>query len=128
MLTGHVSEEDFWRIIRHHTGIRGKSNEEYKEEILKRFIFRPEMIAIVRILRSQGLITAILSDQTDWLNRLDERDHFFIEFDSIFNSYHLGKNKRDPTLFTEVIHTLNVTPQKALFIDNDPGSGAKTIC
>ena len=121
-VTGHVSEEDFWRIIRHHTGIRGKSNEEYTEEILKRCIFRPEMIAIVRILRSRGLITAILSDQTDWLNRLDERDHFFIEFDYIFNSYHLGKNKRDPTLVSEVIHTLNVTPQKALFIDNDPGN------
>jgi len=91
-----ILEKDFWRIIQHRTGIHGKSGEEYTEEILKRFILRPEMIAIVRILRSQGIITAILSDQTDWLYRLDERDHLFVEFDYIFNRFHLGKNKRDP--------------------------------
>ena len=121
-ITGHKSEADFWQLMRKRSGIQGKSNQVYTEKILRRFILRPEMIAIVRVLKSFGLLTAILSDQTDWLDRLDARDHFFPEFDHIFNSYHLGKSKRDITFFEDVIHILKVTPRAALFVDNDPGN------
>ena len=47
-------------------------------------------------------LTAILSDQTHWLDDLDRRHHFTAGFDRVYNSYHQGKGKRDQTLFTEV--------------------------
>ena len=33
-ITGHKSDADFWQMIRKCSGIQGKSNEEYTEEIL----------------------------------------------------------------------------------------------
>lgn len=127
-ITGRAGEADFWQMIRKRSSLRGKSNTMYREKILRQFILRPKMITIVRKVKQFGLLTAILSDQTDWLDRLDERDHFFGEFDHIFNSYHLGKSKRDITLFEDVIDFLNITPIKAIFIDNDSGNIERAAC
>ena len=121
-IIGQCSESEFWEILRKRWQLGGKSNTEYVQEILTRFRLRPQMIAIVKALRSHGLATAILSDQTDWLDRLDARDHFFHYFDCILNSYHLGKSKRDPTLFDQAVQALGVIPEEALFVDNDQGN------
>ncbi|KAF0218886.1 MAG: putative hydrolase of the HAD [Geobacteraceae bacterium] len=118
---GRGSEADFWALMRKLAGIKGV-DEELSREVLSRFILRPRMLELVRALRKQGVICAILSDQTDWLERLDTRDHFFREFDRVFNSYCLGKGKRDATVFDDVVHTLNVLPCEALFVDDMPSN------
>lgn len=123
-LTGRGSEQEFWQQMRLQTGLRG-SDYELSARILARFILRPGMLEIVRRLRGLGIITAIVSDQTDWLERLDRRDHFYCEFDYIFNSYRLGKSKRDSSLFDEVAQKLDITPQEALFIDDTSGHVAR---
>ncbi len=66
----------------------------------------------------QGYITGILSDQTDWLERLDEKYHFSEVFDHIFNSYYLGKGKQDPSLFTDIATVLELPPSAILFVDD----------
>lgn len=114
---GRGSEEEFWRMMRERTGIRGDDGE-LTGEILSRFILRPGMMAIVRTLRAHGVLAAILSDQTHWLERLDARYRFFREFDRVFNSYRLGKGKRDPTLFDDAVAALGVAPCEALFVDD----------
>ncbi len=76
------------------------------------------MLAAVRALRQEGRLVGILSDQTDWLDRLDARDRFFGCFDRVYNSYHLGKGKRDPSVFTDVVRDLGIEPALALFIDD----------
>jgi putative hydrolase of the HAD superfamily len=40
-------------------------------------------------------------------------------FDYIFNSYHMGKGKRDPSLFDEIVKELKTEPDRVLFIDDD---------
>jgi putative hydrolase of the HAD superfamily len=80
------------------------------------------MLALVRRLRAAGVITAILSDQTDWLDRLDARTPFFRDFDRVFNSFHLGKGKRDPSLFDDAARELGVAAATAAFVDDDPGN------
>jgi len=119
-VTGTGSEADFWDLLRQRTGITGDDGY-LTGEILNRFIIRPWMIEYVRRLHAAGFITAILSDQTDWLERLDKRFHFTDDFDRVFNSYRIGKSKRDPTLFNDVITTLDIIPGEALFIDDDAG-------
>src|SRR3990172_8968375 len=69
-LTGLADEASFWSALREQTGIRG-SDGELRREILRRFVVRPEMLAFVDLLRSRGLIVAMLSDQTNWLGELD---------------------------------------------------------
>ncbi len=118
---GRGSEADFWALMRQRAGIRG-DDEELSREILSRFILRPLMLDAVRKLRERGIITAILSDQTGWLDRLDARLDFFREFDRVFNSYHTGKGKRDPSFFDDVVKELKIAPHEALFIDDMPGN------
>jgi putative hydrolase of the HAD superfamily len=119
-LLGTGSERDFWNLLSRRTGLP-EYREDFTEKILRHFVLRPRMLGAARSLRRMGLITAILSDQTDWLDRLEARDRFFGEFDRVFNSYHLGKGKRDSSLFAEVVTELGLDPEQALFVDDNPG-------
>lgn len=116
-LNGHINENDYWRIIRNKTGIMD-NDEILRNEILSRFILRPWMFDIVKKIKSNGIDVAILSDQTNWLDELNERDNFFKYFDVVFNSYHLGKTKMDPSHFSDVIFHLNHLPERLLFVDD----------
>jgi putative hydrolase of the HAD superfamily len=120
-VTGSGSEHDFWDLVRRRTGSRG-SDAELSAACLERFELRPGMLALVRSLRAQGLVAAILSDQTDWLERLDARTPFYREFDRVFNSYRLGKGKRDSSLFDDAVRQIGVAPAAAAFVDDDPGN------
>ena len=119
-VTGQTDERHFWHLVRQQTGITG-SDAELTNEILARFVLRPRMLAAVRHLRQQGLRVFILSDQTDWLERLDQRDHFFQEFDQVLNSYRLGKTKRDISLFDDLTRQFALAPAAAWFVDDNPG-------
>lgn len=114
---GKGSETAFWSLMRERVGLRG-SDRELSALVLDRFVLRPEMLELVRALRAKGYITAIVSDQTDWLEWLDRRDGFFREFDRVFNSYRLGKGKRDPSLFDDVARELGIAPREAVFVDD----------
>ena len=114
---GTGSEAAFWRLMRERTGLRG-SDRELSDMILSRFVLRPRMLEAVRELRRQGYLTAIVSDQTDWLEQLDRQQGFSREFDRLFNSYRLGKGKRDPSLFDDVARELGIEPGEALFVDD----------
>lgn len=116
-VTGQSREGEYWKALRYETGVRG-SDPELRAEILNRFVLRNDMIELVRGLRGMGKTLAILSDQTNWLDELDERDHFFRHFDFVFNSYHLHKSKRDPTVFDDVCRSLGVSPGEVLFTDD----------
>jgi putative hydrolase of the HAD superfamily len=119
-LTGRGTEAAFWERWRGLTGISG-DDAELREELLKRFVLRPRMLRLVRTLRRKGILVAILSDQTDWLERLEARDRFFDEFDKVYSSFHLGKSKRDASVFIDVLYDLDLAPAEALFIDDKVG-------
>lgn len=120
-IAGCGSEAGFWEIMRRRAGLAG-TDLELTAEILTRFALRPRVLEAVRILRRKGIITVILSDQTDWLDRLDKRDDFYREFDRVFNSYRLGKGKRDPDVFADVVALLGIDPGEALFVDDMPAN------
>lgn len=116
-LTGHSDEHTFWQAIRDKTGIM-EQDSALRNDILSRFILRTWMFDIVKKLKASVVGVAILSDQTNWLDELNERYGFFKLFDVVFNSYHLGKSKVDPTHFTDTIFRLGSKPEKLLFIDD----------
>lgn len=118
-VTGTGSEAAFWQALRERYGFK-EHDAALTDAILERFRVRPALLQRVRELGEAGLIRAILSDQTDWLERLDARDGFFDAFDKVYNSYRLGKSKRDPSLFDDVINDLGIAPGEALFLDDKP--------
>lgn len=133
-LTGRTDEHAFWQAIRDKTGISDDDNT-LRNEIMSRFILRPWMFDIVKKLKSYGIRVAILSDQTNWLDELNEKEGFFKYFDVVFNSYHIGKSKIDPSHFSDTIQYLDCAPEKLLFIDDNEmhcrkaqESGMHAIC
>ena len=117
-VTGRTGAADYWQLVRREFPIEG-TDDELSGEILSRFILRPGMIAKVRAIKKQGRRTAILSDQTDWLDILDRRDNFLDEFDPVINSYYLGSTKREPSTFMEAVRIIGVRPEEILFVDDN---------
>jgi putative hydrolase of the HAD superfamily len=123
---GKGTAADFWALMRQRTGLEGE-DDFLSDRIIDGFQIRHWVIELVRKLRAKGYITGILSDQTHWLYELDSYDHFFAEFDHIYNSYDLGKGKRDATLFRDVVNNLKLQPGEVLFIDDNEGHVQRAI-
>ena len=119
-VSGKGSEKDFWNEVREHSGIMAP-DDELRQEILSRFIPRDWMLETIRSMREQGVLTAILSDQSDWLDQLNDQYQFFQYFHAGFNSFHLGKTKRDPSIFADILQTLEIPAGEALFVDDNIG-------
>ena len=113
-------ESRFWSALREKTGIK-ENDALLTNEIFSRFLIRDWMIDLTKKLKAQKITVGILSDQTDMLDKLNQRYDFFKWFDHVFNSYHLGKGKRDSSLFDDVARTLGRPPDRILFIDDDSG-------
>lgn len=118
---GHGSAADFWTLMRLRTGLGGE-DDQLTRRILDGFRLRPGMLELVRQLRTRGYLTGVFSDQTHWLDELDARQCFSAAFDHVFNSYHLGKGKRDGSLFGDIAVRLELPPGAILFIDDNPGN------
>jgi len=114
---GKGSETAFWSLLRQRTGLQG-DDHYLKQRMFDGFMIRPWMLELVEKLGSDGYITGILSDQVDWLDELNARDHFYRYFDHIYNSYRMGKGKRDPSQFTDVAADLGLPPAAILFVDD----------
>jgi len=121
---GTGTAADFWALMRKRTGLQG-DDADLTARILDGFVVRPWMLELAERLRSRGYVTGILSDQTDWLDRLDARYHFYRLFAPVYNSYYLGKGKRDPSLFTDVAAGLGLAPVAILFVDDNPENVAR---
>ncbi|MGI6387530.1 MAG: HAD family hydrolase [Desulfomonilia bacterium] len=116
-ITGRADEAFFWEILRRQTGIRG-SDSHLRDIILKGFTLREWMLRVIEELRTRGIRLAILSDQTNWLDELEEKLGFFRLFERVFNSYHLGRTKLEKQIFLDVLDTMRLEPGDTLFVDD----------
>lgn len=123
---GRATESEFWSLLRQRTGLRG-DDASLTAKILNEFIIRPWMLELVERLKAQGYVTGILSDQTNWLDRLDAQYHFYKLFDRIYNSYYLGKGKQDPSLFSDVAADLGLPPSAILLVDDNGDNVARAM-
>jgi len=118
-LTGKADEKTFWQEVRKQFVLQG-TNEDLRDQIFSRFTIRGWMLEIVEQLRDQNILTAILSDQTDWLDRLNNKDDFFKYFDRVFNSFYLKQSKHNGgKIYGVVLSEMNVPAGSALFVDDN---------
>lgn len=117
---GRADESEFWRGITERYSFQ-LTRDEMRDKIFERFRVRPEVIDLIRDIKDAGFRLAILSDQTNWLDELNKMHGFFVLFEKVYNSYHLGKGKKDITVFKEVCADFGVAPEKALFVDDNAG-------
>lgn len=121
-ITNDNNEAGYWRGMREQTGITGSGDAQLTREILDRFHLRPAMMAAVQALKKNAVTCAILSDQTDWLDRLEKRLCFFHEFHLVCNSFHTKITKRDPLAFSNAARLLCNIPDEILFVDDNPAN------
>ncbi len=120
-VTGKATEKDFWKALRLRTGI-DMSDQELRGEILSRFVTRKWMLDILSDLRSRGTALSLLTDQTDWLYELDKDQGFLKYFDYVFNSFRLGKSKRNRDIFPMVLEVMGALPGETVFVDDNQGN------
>ena len=132
-LIGKEDEAAFWHAVRSRTGIKG-DDESLRQEILNRFVIRPDVLSCADMLRARGTLVAMLSDQTNWLDEINEQTSLFRHFDRVFNSYWIHKSKRDASVFVDVCSALRTRREETLFIDDNidhvsraQGQGLQTI-
>ena len=117
-VTGKATETVFWEKLSKSTGLK-EDFRSLRTEILRRFVLRPQMLALADKIRDQGLVIAILSDQTNWLDEINRKKPFYNRFDYVINSYVLGKSKRDPSVFRDVSTIIGMNPHLILFVDDN---------
>lgn len=120
---GKVDEYGYWNAVKSKIELP-MTVEELRNEILPRFVLRPNMIELAKNL-GKKYTTAILSDQTHWLDELNRRDDFFKVFKYVYNSYHDGNSKQSVSYFTETCNRLNISTNEAVFIDDNKGNIAR---
>lgn len=117
-VTGKAKERIFWENLARETGVKDDSRR-LRLEILRRFVLRTEMLSLAGKLRDHGMVVAILSDQTNWLDEINSKKPFYNRFDYVFNSYVLGKSKKDSSVFRDVAKIIGIKPHLILFVDDN---------
>jgi putative hydrolase of the HAD superfamily len=116
---GRATEDEFWEKLSAIYDFE-MSVEDMRQQIFDRFIIRGEVLALIEKIRLSGKYRlAILSDQTNWLEEFNEMYGFFGYFERVYNSYNLGKGKKDQSVFPEVCADFGVDPEKVLFVDDN---------
>lgn len=116
-IIGKSNQKEYFDSIKRHFSIRFEDSE-FEKIILTSFKIRTPILEITREIRKLNIITAILSDQTDWLDKINEKEDFFRYFDFVFNSYHIGMGKRELKTFYYVAERVSLKPDEILFIDD----------
>lgn len=120
-VVGRGDEGTFWQELKEKTGLQADT-DSCRKTILDGFVLRAWMLEIVDHLRQADRKCAILSDQVNWLDILEEKYKFFGHFDRVFNSFHMGKSKSDPSVFADILEAVETPADQALFVDDSEGN------
>jgi putative hydrolase of the HAD superfamily len=119
---GDLNDADYWSAVARACDRPMTSDRAAQlAELDMRSWTRPNlaMTAWARALRDSGRKTAILSNmQTSLRQRLAELCPWLPEFDCAIFSSDIGVIKPDPEIYRRCLATLNVAPDRALFVDD----------
>ena len=119
-LHGTAPERKFWDDLATACGIEADLFPE-RDTIFTAFQPIAGMATLVSRLRGQVHV-GLLTDQTNWLYELDERDELLSAFDTVVNSYEEGFSKRDPEIFRIACERFGLLPHEIAFFDDNPGN------
>lgn len=120
-VNGLCEEDIFLKLLKQNTGHCLEDNI-LRESFISGFTLRPRVIQFVNRIRDLGFIVVLLSDHTNWLDELDEKEPFFHLFHKVYNSYRVHKNKREGTIFPYVLSDMGIKAEEVLFIDDNIGN------
>ncbi|MBW3015071.1 HAD family phosphatase [Candidatus Woesearchaeota archaeon] len=116
--TGKCTEYEFWNSL------LKKLNKQHDigklhDIVIDHFKPNPDMLQLVQRIR-QKFKVALLTNQTTWLDELNEKYDFYKEFDYLIISKDEGVQKPDKRIFEILFERSGLSPDEILFIDNHP--------
>jgi len=117
---GKITEEEFWKNFLYTAGAKIVDVEKAKE--LWRKYQRPieTMPELLNKLKHLYQLSALTTISKEWLSYKNDKYQLDELFGTIISSAYSGFAKPDPRIYKLLIDTLKISPDKCLFIDNDP--------
>ena len=117
-----LNAQTYWQTVARDTGVRftPKQIEQLTEQDAIMWMnLNPAMLAWIPRIKQAGFRLGILSNMGDGvLDYLRPRFSWLNQFDWLTWSCELGVVKPDPAIYLHTVKKLNVSPERALFIDN----------
>ena len=90
-ICGKATEKEFWSAFKKRFSLDNFSDKELREEVLRRFVIRPRVLDLVRTLRSLNIKVVLLTDQTNWIEEINDETPFYDIFRSWVQQLSFGK-------------------------------------
>ncbi len=119
--TGAINEEEFYEKIAERTNI---SAEEVAKEMQGIPCINKELVEIIKQIRQKYPVYLLSNAIGTFLRRILENNNLYPLFDKVFISSEFKKAKPNKEFFEYVLRDLNIDPQDALFIDDNPANVA----
>jgi putative hydrolase of the HAD superfamily len=117
-----LNAQTYWQTVARDTGVRftPKQIEQLiEQDAIMWMNLNPAMLAWIPRIKQAGFRLGILSNMGDGvLDYLRPRFSWLSQFDWLTWSCELGVVKPDPAIYLHTVKKLNVSPDRALFIDN----------
>jgi len=116
--TGLITRQEFFEVVREHTGYRGNL-AEFGKLFADIFSEMPEMIALHAGLRQRGIPTYILSNTNDLaIEHIRRAFPFFGGFDGYVLSYEVGAMKPAALIYEELERLSGKRGDEILYLDD----------
>jgi putative hydrolase of the HAD superfamily len=117
-----LNGQTYWQTVARDTGVRFSAeqiSQLLEQDAIMWMNLNPAMLAWIPKIKQAGFRLGILSNMGDGvLDYLRPRFPWLEQFDHLTWSCELGLVKPDPAIYLHTVKKLNVSPDRALFIDN----------
>jgi putative hydrolase of the HAD superfamily len=117
-----LNGQTYWQTVARDTGVHFTAEQIgrlLEQDAIMWMNLNPAMLAWIPRIKQAGFRLGILSNMGDGvLDYLRPRFPWLAQFDHLTWSCELGVVKPDPAIYLHTVKKLNVSPDRALFIDN----------
>ena len=117
-----LNGQTYWQTVARDTGVHFTAqqiSQLLEQDALMWMNLNPAMLAWIPKIKQAGFRLGILSNMGDGvLDYMRPRFPWLAQFDHLTWSCELGVVKPDPAIYLHTVKKLNVSPDRALFIDN----------
>jgi len=117
-----LNGQTYWQTVAHDTGVHFTAeqiSQLLEQDAIMWMNLNPAMLAWIPKIKQAGFRLGILSNMGDGvLDYMRPRFPWLAHFDHLTWSCELGVVKPDPAIYLHTVKKLNVSPDRALFIDN----------
>jgi len=130
--SGHITMQQFYERLGH---ITSQTGAEVEAEFTQSMRVDQEVVALIGELQSQFTIAVVSNAESDFLRQLIKEHNLEPLFEHIVISSEVGYPKPSPEIFQHALERLQISPEEAIFIDDNPDNvtaaeqlGITSIC